>query len=86
MVPGRKRFPEIWPQASRNLGQGQTLEYGTDTHPRFQTSMCLRHLLAQLLQTMCLRVRRRFDDPGDAPGFSRGRLISCDACLPPTGR
>ena len=23
MVPGRKRFPEIWPQASRNLGQGQ---------------------------------------------------------------
>ena len=23
-----------------------------------------------------------FDDPGDAPCFSRGRLI-CDACLPP---
>ena len=23
-----------------------------------------------------------FDDPGDAPGFSRGRLI-CEACLPP---
>ena len=38
MVPGRKRFPEIWPQASRNLGQGQVRSMLHIQHPvhRFQ--------------------------------------------------